>query len=332
MLTSAWGRALSALGALVVIALTWFILQFFPLGASGRETIVIVHQGESMASITDELHQAGILASTWAFRAATLLQGTPQVTPGAYEIRQGASFFSIHSILSSLPNAPQVDVTPGLTLREIAADLTNQEGAAYAATFMADATAAAATNAYHPNGVLEGLVGPGLYVITPTETPAKLLGAMQSAFSSEAQNAGLNSSSTVSGLDAYQLVIAASIVEKEGYYPVNMPKVARVIYNRLARNMPLQMDSTVLYALNLDGGQVTTQMLRTHTPYNTYLNVGLTPTPICVVSPQALAAVLHPPAGTWLYFVLVNNNGTMAFSTTYAQQLANEAIAAKAGL
>jgi len=82
----------------------------------------------------------------------------------------------------------------------------------------------------------------------------------------------------------------------------------------------------------MDGGKVTPAMLQTRTPYNTYLNRGLTPTPICVVSPQALAAVLHPPAGSWLYFVLVNKDGHMAFSTTYQQQLAEEAIAAKAGL
>jgi UPF0755 protein len=111
-----------------------------------------------------------------------------------------------------------------------------------------------------------------------------------------------------------------------------MPDVARVIFNRLARNMPLQMDSTVLYALGLDGGTVTPAMLQTASPYNTYLNGGLTPTPICVVSPQGLAAVLNPPTGSWLYFVLVDKSGDMAFSTTYAQQLAQEAIAAKAGV
>ena len=76
-----------------------------------------------------------------------------------------------------------------------------------------------------------------------------------------------------------------------------MPKVARVIYNRLAQDTPLQMDSTVLYALGQDGGPVTSQDLKIQSPYNTYLNNGLTPTPICMPSKTALAAAVHPPAG-----------------------------------
>ena len=111
-----------------------------------------------------------------------------------------------------------------------------------------------------------------------------------------------------------------------------MPKVARVIYNRLAQGMPLQMDSTVLYALGQDGGPVTSQDLKIQSPYNTYLNTGLTPTPICMPSSTALAAAVHPPAGAWLYFILVQKNGVMAFSDTYAEQLANEQLAKSRGL
>lgn len=92
------------------------------------------------------------------------------------------------------------------------------------------------------------------------------------------------------------------------------------------------MDSTVLYYFKQDGGTVTSSMLATPTPYNTYLNAGLTPTPICTVSTFALNAVLHAPAGSWLYFTLINKNGDEAFSTTFAQQLANEKIAHARGL
>jgi UPF0755 protein len=68
------------------------------------------------------------------------------------------------------------------------------------------------------------------------------------------------------------------------------------------------------------------------TPYNTYLNTGLTPTPICSPSPQAPSAAVHPPAGGWLYFVLVNKDGTEAFADTYAEQLANEQLAKERGV
>ena len=332
MLASPLRKVAAALACVVVVAIAWFALQYFPVGGSGREVLITVHQGDSMSAIAGELHQAGVLASPFAFRIDSLLEGAPLVQPGAYQFAQGASFATIRSILSNAPNVPQVDVVPGLTVKEVAVDVAGQVGNTFASTFLADAAQAATTSAYHPQGSLDGLIGPGLYLITPGETPAQLLAAMQARFSVEATAAGLGPATTAQGLDAYQLVIAASIVEKEGYYVKNMPDVARVIFNRLARNMPLQMDSTVLYALGQDGGTVTPTMLQTRTPYNTYLNLGLTPTPICVVSPSALGAVLHPPAGTWLYFVLVDKSGDMAFSTTYAEQLAQEAIAAKAGV
>jgi UPF0755 protein len=111
-----------------------------------------------------------------------------------------------------------------------------------------------------------------------------------------------------------------------------MPKVARVIYNRLAKGMPLQMDSTVLYAIGQDGGPVTSQDLKIESPYNSYLNTGLPPTPICMPSEVALKAAVDPPAGGWLYFVLVQKNGVMAFSDTFAEQLANEKLAKSRGL
>ena len=332
MLTNSLRRAAAAVVVLGVVVIAWFGLQYFPVGASGTSVLVTVHSGDSMSAIASELHQAGVLASPFAFRVDSFVEGAPQVRPGVYELAQGANYATLRSILSGGPNVPQVDVNAGLTLKEVVIDLANQVGNTFASSFLADATQAAAVSPYRPQGIIEGLIGPGLYLITPGETPGHLLALMQESFDREAASAGLTPSTTVEGLNAYQVLTAASIVQKEGYYTLNMPDTARVIYNRLARNMPLQMDSTVLYALGMDGGTVTHAMLQTPTPYNTYLNRGLTPTPICVVSPQALAAVLSPPPGPWLYFVLVNKDGHMAFSTTFAQQLANEAVAAKAGL
>ena len=155
---------------------------------------------------------------------------------------------------------------------------------------------------------------------------------MVARFNQDARSVGLLASSSRAGLDSYQLITAASVVEKEGYLVKNMPQVATVIYNRLAKGMPLQMDSTVLYALGQDGGTVTAQDLKYQSPYNSYLHTGLPPTPICVSSRSALSAVMNPPAGSWLYFTLVSKDGTLAFSTTFQEQLQNEALAASRGL
>jgi UPF0755 protein len=177
------------------------------------------------------------------------------------------------------------------------------------------------------------MLGTGEYLVLPGESDLTIVQDMVTRFDGDATKAGLSTASADAlGMTPYQVIITASIVEKEGYYSFNMPKVARVIYNRLARGTPLQMDSTVLYAIGQDGGPVTSKDLQIQSPYNTYLNTGLTPTPICMPSPDALAAAVNPPQGSWLYFVLVQKNGVMAFSDTYAEQLANEQLAKSRGL
>jgi UPF0755 protein len=323
--------ALIATGILAV-GLLWFVLQMYPIGANGRPAIVTVHAGDSMAVIADEMHKAGIIASPFAFRVDTFLFGSPLVRPGSYEIPEGSSFSKIRSIIGSLPNVNVINVRPGLTLNEVAQQVSSARGVSFADTFMRDAQEAEKVSPYRPNGTLEGLIGPGQYIVNPQTSAQDLLAAMMRGFSKMAGSVGFSSRTTVDGLSAYQVLIAASIVEKEGYYNANMPKVARVILNRLQLHRSLQMDSTVLYYLGQDGGKVTTDMLKLHTPYNTYLSPGLTPTPICVVSADALRAVLHAPPGPWLYFVVVDKNGTEAFSRTFSQQLANERLAQSRGL
>jgi peptidoglycan lytic transglycosylase G len=325
-------RVLFAGAGVVLLGLLWFALQIYPIGGSGRQVIVTVNAGDSLSVIAGELHAAGVVHSPLALRVDLALFGAPTVLPGSYEFSQNSSFGAVKAILGGGPNVEAVSVTPGLTLHEVALKVAGAAGNSFAETFLRDASAAASTSAFHPNGSLEGLIGAGQYIITPGTTPATLLARMETSFTHLASSVGLSPTSNVEGLSAYQAVIAASIVEKEGYYPRNMPKVARVIFNRLARGGPLQMDATILYALGQDGGTVTHAMLQTPSPYNTYLNAGLTPTPICTVSADSLNAVLHAPAGPWLYFTVVDKSGTEAFATTFAEQLANERLAASRGI
>jgi UPF0755 protein len=333
MLTRPIARVLLGVVVLVVVVVGWFALQIDPIFAGkGKEVIVTVHTGDSLATIAGELHSSGVIASPFAFRMENLFLGTPLIRAGTYEIRRGSSFASVRAILGAPPNVDVVTVSPGLTLHEVALDVANVKGATYANTFAADATASETPSTFDQGSSLEGLIGARTYVIKPTTTARDLVNEMVRSFQKEAASVGLTPTTVVAGLNAYQLIVAASIVEKEGYYPRNMPKVARVIFNRLARGGPLQMDATVLYYLGVDGGTVTHAMLQTQTPYNTYLNAGLTPTPICAVSTTALKAVLHAPAGTWLYFTVINKRGDEAFSTTFAQQLKNEAIASSRGV
>jgi UPF0755 protein len=326
-------RRIILAGVALVVALgSWFLLQVYPIGSPGQYEIVRVGAGESWSSIGVELSSQHVISSALAFRMDLAWHGAPLVRPGSYEIRRGEPYDTIIRTLSEQPNYRQVVVSPGNTLREIEAQILAVKGTAFALAFHDSLIHQLESNGFWQGGPAEGLIGPGVYRISHSVSAASLATSMVKSFDRMISAVHLGSESRLGVLSAYQLITVASIVQKEGYYPSNMPRVARVIFNRLERKSSLQMDATILYALGRDGGVVTPAMLKIRSPYNTYLNAGLTPTPICVISTDALAATLHPATGSWLYFVVVTKDGQEAFSTTFAQQLANEKLARSRGL
>jgi UPF0755 protein len=328
-----WGT----LGAIVVIVLGfvfWFELQSHALGPAGKAEIVQISAGETVNSVATQLSDQRVIGSTLAFRLYNVVHSSPTLTPGRYLLHQNLTFAQVHTILDGGPNVNSVQVDAGLTLHEVAIRVGQLRGHS-ASTFEQLALKGSVTSTLSPAGShnLEGLLGTGTYQVLPGETDTALLRKMVDTFEGQATAAGVSSNSAAAlGLTPYQVVTVASVVEKEGYYPKNMPKVARVIYNRLAHQTPLQMDSTILYALGQDGGTVTPQDLKIQNPYNTYLNGGLPPTPICMSSPIALSAAVHPPQGGWLYFVVVDKSGTEAFADTFPEQLVNEQLAHSRGV
>jgi UPF0755 protein len=126
-------------------------------------------------------------------------------------------------------------------------------------------------------------------------------------------------------LSAYQVLIVASLIQIEGD-PKDFAKVSGVIYHRLAIDMPLQLNSTVAYALNISH-QISLSDASTHisSPYNTYRNIGLPPTPIDTPSQAAISAAQNPQLGPWLYFITVKPGDTR-FSVNYQDFLKNKAL------
>lgn len=320
--------------ALIVAVGAWYELQAHPMGGPGRHVVVTVSSGESMSTVASAMAARGVISSALAYQIYFTVHGRPTVDAGHYLLRQNSTFGAVTGILRSTPNIGTISVNPGITLKEVAG-FYGSLGLPHTTSAAFLAASQAVHSPWQPAGSsdLEGLLGTGTYLVYPGERPGTVVGQMVQRFDAQAAAAGVTPAAAAGlGITPYQLVTVASIVEKEGYIPANMGRVSRVIYNRLANGMPLQMDSTILYALGQDGGTVTPQDLQISSPYNTYLNTGLTPTPIGLVSPQALQAALHPPAGNWLFFVVVQRDGTEAFSSTYAGQLANEALARQRGL
>lgn len=324
-------------GALLVVILgfvLWYELESNALGPPGKQVVVTVKPGESTDSVISALSDKGVIGSSLAFQISDFFHGTPTVQPGGYAMHQNQTFSEVRALLAAGPNIYPVDVRPGNTLSEVATEVSAIPGHT-ASSFEKAASSGAVHSIFSPPGSddLEGMLGIGQYLILPGETDLTIVQDMVTRFDRYAQGAGLSTTSAAAlGMTPYQVITVASITEKEGYYTINMPKVARVIYNRLAQGIALQMDSTVLYAIGQDGGPVTSQDLQIHSPYNTYLTKGLTPTPICMPSVTALKSALDPPPGAWLYFTLVQKNGVMAFSDTFAEQLANENLARSRGL
>ena len=327
--------------AVVVAGVVWYEGQVSQ-GPPGAAVIVDVPEGSSMSAVTATLARQHVVGSSLAFRIYLILHGTPTVQAGRYQLRRHDGFGAVRQVLSGAPDVFAVTVVPGTTVSEVATNVANDVPRFSRSGFLRAVASGTHPSPWQPPGSdnLDGLLGTGTYIVVPGETDTELLGHMVDRFDTEAQGIGLATAAAAAGVTPYQAVTVASIVQKEAISPGdsaaatthNTGPVARVIYNRLNRGMPLQMDSTVLYAEGRDGGPVTAADEAMVTPYNTYLNVGLTPTPICFPSATALTAALHPPAGGWLYFELTSRDGTETFSDTFAGQAAAERLAQSRGL
>ncbi|MFJ5304875.1 endolytic transglycosylase MltG [Streptomyces sp. NPDC088350] len=170
----------------------------------------------------------------------------------------------------------------------------------------------------------EGYLFPATYPLKEKATPESLLSFMVNTANKKFNGAPVAAGAQRNAMNVYQAVTIASIVQAEAASTADMGKVARVIFNRLERGMPLQMDSTINYALNRATLKTTTSDTRLDSPYNSYQRMGLPPTPIDNPGEDAMHAAINPPPGDWLYFVTVKPGDTR-FAATYEEHQRNVA-------
>ena len=171
---------------------------------------------------------------------------------------------------------------------------------------------------------LEGLLWPSTYQVDENDTATSLLRRLTDEMDERVADVDLEEPRK-RGLTAYEAVIVASMVEAEARVPSDRPKIATVIYNRLARGMSLGIDATVAYAIGKRGGGLTDEDLAVDSPYNTRIHTGLPPTPIGAPGMASLRATAEPATGNWLYFVVADCDGRHAFSDSYSEFLADKA-------
>lgn len=170
----------------------------------------------------------------------------------------------------------------------------------------------------------EGYLFPATYPLKEKATPESLLSFMVNTANQKFNGAPVAAGAQRNAMNVYQAVTIASIVQAEAASKADMGKVARVIFNRLERGMPLQMDSTINYALNRATLKTTTSDTRLDSPYNSYQRMGLPPTPIDNPGEDAMRAAINPSPGDWLYFVTVKPGDTR-FAATYEEHQRNVA-------
>ncbi|GGX77614.1 aminodeoxychorismate lyase [Streptomyces minutiscleroticus] len=156
----------------------------------------------------------------------------------------------------------------------------------------------------------EGYLFPATYPLEKGTTPESLLSYMVDTANKRFGGGTVTAGAERNEMNAYQTVTVASIVQAEAATDADMGKVARVILNRLDRGMPLQMDSTVNYALERSTVHTSEADTRIDNPYNTYARMGLPPTPIANPGDDAMRAAVRPTPGDWLYFVTVRPGDT----------------------
>ncbi|MER5877819.1 MULTISPECIES: endolytic transglycosylase MltG [unclassified Streptomyces] len=170
----------------------------------------------------------------------------------------------------------------------------------------------------------EGYLFPATYPLGKKSTPESLLTFMVDTANKKFNGAPVAAGAQRNAMNVYQAVTIASIVQSEAATPADMGKVARVVFNRLERGMPLQMDSTINYAMNRSTLNTTQKDTRLNSPYNSYQRMGLPPTPIANPGEEAMRVAINPPAGDWLYFVTVKPGDTR-FTASYEEHQRNVA-------
>ena len=290
-------------------------------GTGTGSVTIEVHEGDSGRNIGATLQQAGVVKTASAF--ADLAESSPQaasIQPGSYALRLHMSAQAALDLLLDAKNrtVPHVTLREGLWKSEVFAALSKATGVP-----VADYVAAAKDPELlglpaAAKGNVEGYLFPATYEFAAKATATEQLRTMVTKSVAELQSLG------VQPAQMERTVIIASIVEAEGMRDADRPKIARVIENRLARKMKLQMDSTVSYGVQHRAITTTNAERAANNPYNTYRVPGLPAGPISNPGAAAIQAAAHPTPGPWLYFVAVNpQTGETRFATDAASHQAN---------
>jgi UPF0755 protein len=281
----------------------------FPL-----DVLVSVPSGESLSAVATTLQQSNVVRSPLLFRILVTLMGhQTSVHAGDYLFKEPLNVFEVARALSVGQyglEPVRIRVPEGATVKQMAVIF-----GASLERFNSDAFLSKAQ-------AQEGYLFPDTYNFLPNATEDTVITSMRQNF--DGKIASIQPLIASSSHPLGDVVTMASILEREAYNTQDRRMIAGVLWNRIARGMPLQVDATFAYTLGKGTFQLTMRDLTTPSPYNTYVNKGLPPTPIGSPSLDSLTAAVTPVKSDYLYF-LADRRGVTHYCKTYACQLANKA-------
>ena len=287
-----------------------------PLVAEG-DGIITVKRGDTLASLNRELVQRGVIHSDWVLPVyARLNPQAANIKAGDYRIDASAS---LPSLMNDITNGKvvvyNITVVEGKTFKDLRASLVQTAGIEHTLNDKTDAQIATLLGI---DGSPEGWFMPETYQFHRGSSDLELLKRMYGEMQRTLEQEWPNRAEGLPLANPYQALPLASIIEKETGVASERPQIAGVFVRRLQKDMLLQTDPSVIYGAADYHGDLTRKHLQTDTPYNTYINKGLPPTPIALPGKASIQAALHPADGDSLYFV-ADGKGGHTFSATYEE-------------
>ncbi len=293
---------------------------------AGIEVEFVIPPGATARQVAALLEDQGIVANASAFEDAVTEAGAAaRLRAGTYSVLTGAPANSLITTFITGPPAAdtyRVTVIEGLRIEDMLLSLSEQsphEREDYEAVLLADEVTSPFVpppgTTEEPLTRWEGLLAPDTYEFIVDATPQQVLQRLADTLTQRVEAQDWSQIEEL-GLTAYDGLVLASLVEKEAKLDDERPVIASVIYNRLEIGQALQIDATIIYALNNDAREVLLADLEIDSPYNTYLNPGLPPTPIGGVRLASLVGAANPEDTGYFYYVLIDRDGTHGFSET----------------
>lgn len=292
-------------------------VEQLPPTLTGPKREMVIKPNMPLWAVAETLHQAGIINSTIHFRLlAWLYNYEDRIQPGRYRF---APNINPHLVLKTLareaPALLMITIPEGYTTKQIAR-LLEENGICDEDSFLIASQDTLLLRSFDiPFPTAEGYLFPETYEFQTGSSPQVIIQRLVRQFRLVYENLRKESSSSLSEA---QVLILASIVEKEAQIPEEFPAIAGVFLNRLKRGLPLQSCATVEFILPEHKERLSLDDLKTPSPYNTYLHQGLPPGPICNPGRTALAAVLFSARHNYLFFVS-KGDGSHIFSSTAAE-------------